>query len=118
MATEKNVQVFDSEEALSMSLDKYTADLSENCVKQKDSFTVVLSGESLIKSLRKLLEASYVDLIDWSKWHVLWADEQIVSKDHPNSNYMLAYDGFTSKLMKRLLKGIATSPREVVYLLA
>ncbi|KAL8240798.1 hypothetical protein R6Q59_014153 [Mikania micrantha] len=98
MATEKNVQVFDSEEALSLSLAKYTADLCEKFVKQKDSFTVVLSGGSLIKSLRKLVEAPYVDSIDWSKWHVFWVDERVVPKDHPDSNYLLAYDGFLSKI--------------------
>ncbi|KAL4585543.1 hypothetical protein LXL04_010165 [Taraxacum kok-saghyz] len=94
MATEKKVQVFDSEEALSVSLAKYTADLSEKFVKQKGSFTVVVSGGSLIKSLRKLVEAPYIDSIDWLKWHMLWVDERVVPKDHPDSNYLLAFDGF------------------------
>ncbi|KAL8266355.1 hypothetical protein R6Q59_003699 [Mikania micrantha] len=35
MATNKNVQVFDSEEALSLSLAKYTADLSEEFVNKR-----------------------------------------------------------------------------------
>ncbi|KAJ9552971.1 hypothetical protein OSB04_017016 [Centaurea solstitialis] len=48
---EKNVQVFDSEEDLSVALAKYTANLSEKFIKQKGSFTVVVSGGSLIKSL-------------------------------------------------------------------
>ncbi|KAI3808757.1 hypothetical protein L1987_24718 [Smallanthus sonchifolius] len=98
MTTEKDVQVFDSEEALSISLAKYTADLSEKFAKQNGSFTVVLSGGSLIKSLRKLVEAPYVDSIDWSKWHVFWVDERVVPKNHPDSNYLLAYDGFLSKV--------------------
>ncbi|KAI3517759.1 hypothetical protein L1887_16978 [Cichorium endivia] len=98
MATEKKVQVFDSEEALSVALAKYTADLSEKFVKQKGSFTVVVSGGSLIKSLRKLLEAPYIDLIDWSKWHMFWVDERVVPKDHPDSNYLLAFNGFLSKV--------------------
>ncbi|XP_071732586.1 6-phosphogluconolactonase 3, chloroplastic-like [Rutidosis leptorrhynchoides] len=97
-ATDKKVQVFDSEEALSVSLAKYTADLSEQFVKQKGSFTVVVSGGSLIKSLRKLVEAPYIDSIDWSKWHMFWVDERVVPKDHPDSNYLLAYDGFLSKV--------------------
>ncbi|CAI9295588.1 unnamed protein product [Lactuca saligna] len=99
MATEKKkVQVFDSEEALSVSLAKYTADLSEKFVKQKGSFTVVVSGGSLIKSLRKLVEAPYIDSIDWAKWHMFWVDERVVPKDHPDSNYLLAFDGFLSKV--------------------
>ncbi|KAF5795476.1 putative 6-phosphogluconolactonase [Helianthus annuus] len=98
MATEKQVQVFDSEEALSVSLAKYTADLSQKFTQQKASFTVVVSGGSLIKSLRKLVESPYVDSIDWSKWHMFWVDERVVPKDHPDSNYLLAYDCFLSKV--------------------
>nr|GEX90767.1 probable 6-phosphogluconolactonase 4, chloroplastic [Tanacetum cinerariifolium] len=98
----KNVHVFESEEALSVSLAKYAADLSEKFAKQKGSFTVVLTGGSLIKSLRKLVEAPYIDSIDWSKWHVLWADERVVPKNHPDSNYLLAYDAFLSKVSQNI----------------
>ncbi|KAK1415151.1 hypothetical protein QVD17_30923 [Tagetes erecta] len=95
MATHKTVEIFDSEEALSISLAKYTAHLSDQ---QKGSFTVVVSGGSLIKSLRKLAEAPYIDSIDWSKWHMFWVDERVVPKDHPDSNFLLAFDGFLSKV--------------------
>ncbi|PWA97139.1 nagB/RpiA/CoA transferase-like superfamily protein [Artemisia annua] len=94
----KKVQVFDSEESLSVSLAEYVNVLSDKFVKEKGSFTVVVSGGSLIKSLRKLVEAPYIDSIDWSKWHMFWVDERVVPKDHPDSNYLLAYDGFLSKV--------------------
>ncbi|CAK9158223.1 unnamed protein product [Ilex paraguariensis] len=100
-ATEKGkgtVQVFDSEEELAVSLAKYTADLSDKFAKERGYFTVVLSGGSLIKSLRKLVEPPYIDSVDWSKWYVFWVDERVVPKDHPDSNYLLAYDGFLSKI--------------------
>ncbi|XP_016509784.1 putative 6-phosphogluconolactonase 4, chloroplastic [Nicotiana tabacum] len=92
------VEVFDSEEELAVSLAKYTADLSEKFCKERGSFSVVVSGGSLVKSLRKLVEPPYIDSIDWSKWHVLWVDERVVPKDHPDSNYLLAYDAFLSKI--------------------
>eukprot|EP00257_Ricinus_communis_P004713 XP_002518214.2 probable 6-phosphogluconolactonase 4, chloroplastic isoform X1 [Ricinus communis] len=94
----KVVEVFDTEEDLAVSLAKYTADLSEKFAKERGSFAVVLSGGSLIKSLRKLVEPPYVDTIEWSKWHVLWVDERVVPKDHVDSNYKLAYDGFLSRV--------------------
>ncbi|GMI75590.1 EMBRYO DEFECTIVE 2024, 6-PHOSPHOGLUCONOLACTONASE 3 [Hibiscus trionum] len=100
-ATEKGkrgAEVFDSEEDLSVSLAKYTADIADKFSKEKRSFTVVLSGGSLIKSLRKLAEPPYIDSVDWSSWHIFWADERVVPKDHDDSNYKLAFDGFLSKI--------------------
>ncbi|XP_052186819.1 probable 6-phosphogluconolactonase 2 isoform X2 [Diospyros lotus] len=92
------VEVFDTEEILAVSLAKYIADLSEKYTKERGRFTVVLSGGSLIDSLRKLLEAPYVHSVDWSKWQVFWLDERVVGLDSEDSNYKLAYDGFLSKV--------------------
>jgi 6-phosphogluconolactonase len=94
----KKVEVFDTEEDLSVSLAKYTADLSDKFTKERGAFTVVLSGGSLIKSLRKLLEPPYIESVNWAKWHVFWVDERVVPKDHVDSNYKLAFDGFLSKV--------------------
>lgn len=55
IGTEKakgKVQVFDSEEDLAVTLAKHTADLSDKFAKRRGAFTLVLSGGSLIKSLR------------------------------------------------------------------
>ncbi|EEF44158.1 6-phosphogluconolactonase, putative [Ricinus communis] len=100
MTTEnkKVVEVSNTEEAVAVSLAKYTADLSENFAKERGYFTVVLSGGYLINSLRKLLEPPHVDSIEWSKWHVFWVDERVVPKDHVDSNYKLALDGFLSRV--------------------
>jgi 6-phosphogluconolactonase len=92
------VQVFDTEDDLSVSLAKYTADLSDKFAKERGAFTVVVSGGSLIKSLRKLVEPPYIDSVEWSKWHMFWVDERVVPKDHEDSNYKLAFDGFLSKV--------------------
>ncbi|XP_050385629.1 probable 6-phosphogluconolactonase 4, chloroplastic [Argentina anserina] len=94
----KKVEVFDSEEHLATQLAKYTAGLSEKFAGERGAFTVVLSGGSLIKALRKLCEAPYLESVEWAKWHVFWVDERVVPKDHEDSNYKLAYDGFLSKV--------------------
>lgn len=98
MVGQKKVEVFDSEELLAVQLAKYTAELSDKFAKERGAFTVVLSGGSLIQALRKLCEAPYVDSVEWAKWHVFWVDERVVPKDHEDSNYKLAYDGFLSKV--------------------
>lgn len=48
----QDLLVFDSDEELSVSLAKYTAELSEKFVQERGVFTVVISGGSLVKSLR------------------------------------------------------------------
>ncbi|KAG8087742.1 hypothetical protein GUJ93_ZPchr0010g8898 [Zizania palustris] len=94
----KKLLIFDAEEYLAESLAKYTVRLSEKSTAERGAFTVALSGGSLIKALRKLAEPPYLEAVDWSKWHVFWADERVVLKDHADSNYKLAMDGLLSKV--------------------
>ncbi|XP_008812488.2 probable 6-phosphogluconolactonase 4, chloroplastic [Phoenix dactylifera] len=94
----KELLVFESEEELAVSLAKHTAELSEKYAQERGAFTLVISGGSLIKSLRKLVEPPYLESVDWTKWHVFWVDERVVPKDHADSNYKLAYDVFLSKV--------------------
>ncbi|KAG4382805.1 hypothetical protein AAZX31_14G151500 [Glycine max] len=93
----KKVEI-SSKEHLAVSLAYDVAQLSNKFTRERGAFTVVLSGGSLIKYLRKLLEPPYIDSIEWSKWHVFWVDERVVPKDNLDSNYKLAYDGFLSKV--------------------
>ncbi|KAK9665182.1 hypothetical protein RND81_14G095800 [Saponaria officinalis] len=92
------VSVFNTKEEVAVALAEYTANLSDKFIKQKGIFTVVLSGGYLIDFLWKLMESPYVNSIDWSKWHVFWVDERVVPRDHVDSNYNLAFNGFLSKV--------------------
>lgn len=47
---------------------------------------------------RKLCEAPYNKTVDWAKWHIFWADERGVAKNHADSNYKLVKDGLLSKV--------------------
>ncbi|KAF2299410.1 hypothetical protein GH714_031859 [Hevea brasiliensis] len=60
----KEVEVFDSEEAVAVSLAKYTADLSEKFCKERGCFTVVLSGGSLIESQVPILPGNVYAIND------------------------------------------------------
>ncbi|WOH06627.1 hypothetical protein DCAR_0626055 [Daucus carota subsp. sativus] len=92
------VNVFNKREDLSVSLAKYIAELSDKFTKERGAFTIVLSGGDLFESLGKLVESPYKESLDWSKWFVFWLDERVVPKNHPDSNYLLAYDHFLSKV--------------------
>ncbi|RCV32175.1 hypothetical protein SETIT_6G236700v2 [Setaria italica] len=97
-ASRKKLIIFDAEEDLAASLAKRTAELSAKFAAERGAFTVVLSGGSLVKALRKLAEPPYLEAVDWSRWHVFWVDERVVPKDHADSNYKLASDEFLSKV--------------------
>ncbi|XP_071726772.1 probable 6-phosphogluconolactonase 4, chloroplastic [Rutidosis leptorrhynchoides] len=96
MAT-PNIHIYDSEGYVAGALAKYISDLSAKFIADYGSFSVVLSGGSLIDTMRKLVDPSYVNCIDWSKWLIFFLDERVVPLDNPDSNYKLAYDGFLSK---------------------
>ncbi|KAE9595917.1 hypothetical protein Lal_00030809 [Lupinus albus] len=91
-----DVEVF-SKEHLAVSLAKYVSGISNKFIREKGCFTLVLSGGS-VKYLKKLVDSPYYDQIEWSKWHIFWADEKVVPITNVDSNYKHAYDGFISKV--------------------
>lgn len=99
MAGEKReVKIFDIDDHLAEGVAKHTVELSRKISHQRRAFTVVLSGGYLIEKLRKLVEPPYVGEVDWTKWHIFWVDERAVKKNDPDSNYLLAKEGFLSKV--------------------
>ncbi|KAK1437480.1 hypothetical protein QVD17_03271 [Tagetes erecta] len=92
------VHKFETEEQVAVALAIYILHLSAKSIAANGTFSVVLSGGTLINTLRKLTEPPYVSSIDWSKWLIFFLDERVVPLDHPDSNYKLAYDGFLSKV--------------------
>lgn len=65
--------------------------------KDEPAFFVALSGGSLPKLLAGgLLE--YADKIDFSKWHVFFADERYVAHDHADSNLLACRTEFLAKV--------------------
>jgi 6-phosphogluconolactonase len=60
-----------------------------------DSFTIALSGGSTATSCYEAL----VDTdINWNIVNVIWGDERCVSKDHDDSNYLLAKNALLDKV--------------------
>ncbi|XXG55529.1 hypothetical protein AAC387_Pa03g3181 [Persea americana] len=94
----REVRIHDSLDELSTDLADYIAELSEKSVKERGFFAIALSGGSLIGLIGKLCEVPYNKTVDWARWHILWADERVVAKNHSDSNYKLAKDGFLSKV--------------------
>jgi 6-phosphogluconolactonase len=91
------VRVLRDREALSRAAaDRFLA-LSRESIASAGMFTVALSGGSTPRRLYSLLGADpYRESVDWSRVHVFWADERAVPRDHPESNFKLAFDAFLS----------------------
>lgn len=59
------------------------------------AFTLVLSGGSLLKALSKLVGLPGVD---YSKWHIFYADERNVPYSSDDSTHKGAHEAFLSKV--------------------
>ncbi|KAJ3013359.1 6-phosphogluconolactonase [Thoreauomyces humboldtii] len=84
------VFVFSSTDDISAALDSFLTTASANAIAKNGRFTVSLSGGSLPKVLGAKIRTN--EAIDWSKWHIFFADERCVAHDHDDSNYKLAKD--------------------------
>ncbi|CAK4697020.1 hypothetical protein Ae201684_011664 [Aphanomyces euteiches] len=87
----KVVHIGSNGDAVGSAVAKLVAELSHEAIAKTGRFTVALSGGSLPKILEKGL-SSLKDGVDFSKWHVFFADERCVPLDHADSNYLACHD--------------------------
>ncbi|XP_050213807.1 probable 6-phosphogluconolactonase 1 [Mercurialis annua] len=95
---EAEVRLFDSSEELSSGFADYVHQISESAIKERGSFAIVLSGGDIPNRLGKLTRSPFLKMVEWSKWHVFWAEENVVAKRHPDSFYWQAKQCFLSKV--------------------
>ncbi|KAI9204096.1 uncharacterized protein BJ171DRAFT_599627 [Polychytrium aggregatum] len=82
------IYVGPSNAAISDALNDFVQGLSAQAIARSGRFTVALSGGSLPSILSQTLKHN--KSIDFSKWHVFFADERCVPLDHADSNFLLA----------------------------
>ncbi|OMO72861.1 6-phosphogluconolactonase, DevB-type [Corchorus capsularis] len=92
------LRLFDSSEELSSGLADFVLQVAESAVKERGSFSLVLSGGDIPNRLGKLTKAPFLRVVDWSKWYVFWAEEKVVAKRHPDSLYWQAKECFISNV--------------------
>jgi len=89
--TKPTLQIVSSRQELGQAVATLVARLSAQAISDRGRFTVALSGGSLPKIVcPPLVSEPLRSQIDWSAWHVFWADERCVPLDHPDSNFRLA----------------------------
>ncbi len=80
-------------------LAKGICDLAKKSVKEKDFFTLVLSGGKTPIGLYKLLAKSpFINSFPWKKTYFFWGDERCVPPNSEKSNFATAYKSFLSKI--------------------
>ncbi|KAJ8773361.1 hypothetical protein K2173_028538 [Erythroxylum novogranatense] len=92
------LRLFDSSEELSSGLADYVLQISDSAIRERGYFSLVLSGGDIPKRLGKLTRSPFSKMVEWSKWHVFWAEENVVPKRHPDSLYWQAKEHFLSKV--------------------
>jgi len=86
-----DIRIFPDRRALATALASHVAQASEASSIARGRFCVALSGGSLMDMLAPALSKPPLrDRIDWSAWHVFWADERWVPPSSPESNFGVA----------------------------
>lgn len=85
-----NFHIFQTTPQLGQAAAEHVAYLSEQAIAKRGRFTVAISGGSLPKLLfSPMMDEPLRSEIDWSKWHIFWADERCVPLTDSESNYRL-----------------------------
>jgi 6-phosphogluconolactonase len=77
-------------EALAREGVRRIVDAARRAILARGRFVIALAGGNTPRRLYQLL--ANVDTIDWTRVHVCFSDERMVSHDHPDSNYKMASD--------------------------
>lgn len=91
-----DVTIYENDSDAAAGLSNLIADASKAAISQHASFTIALSGGSLLRTLQSAL-LDRKD-IDYSKWTVVFADERHVSHSSPDSTYGVAHESLLRKL--------------------
>ncbi|KAJ7630698.1 hypothetical protein FB45DRAFT_916296 [Roridomyces roridus] len=86
---------FPTADAIVEALTSFIVKAQKECIDRKGRFTVALSGGSLPKMLRGLIDNPAVK---WDKWQVFYADERVVPLDDPDSNHLACTNLLFSKV--------------------
>ncbi|MBI5467986.1 MAG: 6-phosphogluconolactonase [Deltaproteobacteria bacterium] len=99
MEKPEGLRVYRDTDELARAAARLLLNLSSEKIKEKGSFTVVLSGGKTPETLYRLLASpEFKESIEWTKVRIFWGDERCVPPDDPESNYGMASRALLSKV--------------------
>ncbi|KAI8393267.1 6-phosphogluconolactonase [Radiomyces spectabilis] len=94
---------FWTHDALSKALNDLIESHSRDAVQDHGEFRLVVTGGTTPPLIIQQLQHNTA--IDFSKWHIFWADERCVPWDHPDSNY--------GQVKKAMLDHLPLQPHQI-----
>lgn len=94
------IQIFADAEAMSRAAAETIADHISESLQTHDVYSIALSGGSTPRRLHALLadDPGLREQIPWDRVHFFWGDERHVPPDHPESNYLMAFETMLSRV--------------------
>lgn len=87
------IHVFKTKEEMSEKLASWICNVIEDTLKEKEFFSLVLSGGETPKLLYKQLASpDFKERINWSRLQIFWGDERAVPFNDERNNAKLAFD--------------------------
>jgi len=86
----RDIRVYPSLEKLSRAAAEELANIAHAAARDRDRFTLALSGGQTPRLLYQLLAREHRAVIPWRKTEIFWGDERYVSPDDPHSNCRMA----------------------------
>lgn len=91
--------IYKDEGTLTVSVADWIVENIRSTLKQKDRFTLALSGGNTPKKLFSLLASeAYCNKIDWNRMHIFWGDERAVPFDDERNNAKVAFEVLLDKV--------------------
>jgi 6-phosphogluconolactonase len=89
----RKVEVYPDPPGLCEAAAYYMADIAKSAIRASGRCAIALPGGTTPAGLFKLLsEEPFRSILPWSSLHFFWGDERCVPRDHPESNFGLAFE--------------------------
>jgi 6-phosphogluconolactonase len=94
-----SVFVFDTPEQVALAAAERFVEYDRAFHGELDRFSVALAGGNTPRRVYELLATErFKRRVEWAQVHLFFGDERCVPPDHPDSNYLMAYETLISKV--------------------